>query len=55
MGNIETKEYYYKIKNGEKISYTALSLTLKEMKVLNPKAEIEEITKEEWNKNSYND
>lgn len=54
MENIKVKEYYYKIKNKEKISYTALSLTFEEMKELNPKAEIEEITKEEWNRNSYN-
>ena len=54
MENTKVKKYYYKIKNKEKISYTALSLTLKEMKELNPKAEIEEITREEWNRNSYN-
>lgn len=51
---MEDKRHYYKIKNGERISYTALSLTLEEIKELDPKAEIKEITKEEWDKNSYN-
>ena len=54
MENTKVKEHYYRVKNKEKISYTALSLTFEEMKKLNPKAEIEEITKEEWNRNSYN-
>ena len=53
MENIEVKEHFYRIKNKGKISYTALSLTLEEMKKLNPTVEIEEITKEEWDKNSY--
>lgn len=52
---IKVKERYYKIKDKENISYTALSLTLEEMKMLNPNIEIEEITKEEWDKNSYTD
>ena len=54
MENIKVKEHYYRVKNKEKISYTALSLTFEEMKELDSKAEIEEITKEEWDRNSYN-
>ena len=54
MENIKIKEHYYKVKDKEKISYTALSLTFEEMKELDSKAEIEEITKEEWNRSSYN-
>lgn len=46
--DVETKGHYYKIIDGDKISYVALSLTIEEMKKLKQGIEVEEISKEEW-------
>lgn len=48
--NNPVEGHYYRIKEKDRDSYIAVSLTLDEVKNLKKGLEVEEITKEEWSK-----